>query len=413
MARRFLRSFVAVAVAVLCGVGAPAAQATGFSAGELVRLTRSETLMFNNEKFLGAPKGQEFSVLKHDAAQGLVYVAFYKEDGSLVAVTLPADALEASPPDGWSDLLRGVEAFRDGRFNETKRLLARAAQDETYRALAAAIGARMSGVLAATSQTGSGGGRQLLANTLRGLRQTAEQLCKLGHFSLALPIEQGADRLANQLLSPAEAAAAPSKVDRVDLTRRATESHRAVWRSRQAAALHRLVEASKYIAEGLKAEPARPELKALQTRVQKEMEEAEDSYVAANKMRTRGEKGVIHALSALDRGLRLCSDHPKLRELRKEMQASFEERTAPPVTPAFLAALGASKSREALEEGHRLYTTRCTECHDLELLDSRTATGWQRAVSGMARRAGLNEAQQNRILEYLTVAQNSLEAKDE
>ena len=52
-------------------------------------------------------------MLKHETVQKLVFVSFYKEDGSLIALTLPADALEASPPDPWTDLLSGVEAFRD------------------------------------------------------------------------------------------------------------------------------------------------------------------------------------------------------------------------------------------------------------------------------------------------------------
>src|SRR3954454_19831433 len=107
--------------------------AATFGAGDTVRLTRSETLLFKGENFLGAPKGQEFNVLQQDASRGLVYVSFFKADGTQIAVTLPADALEAAPPDAWKDLVRGVEGFAAGRYDDTKRFLLRAAQDPKYR----------------------------------------------------------------------------------------------------------------------------------------------------------------------------------------------------------------------------------------------------------------------------------------
>ena len=50
-------------------------------------------------------------MLQQDLAHGLVYVVFYKADGTLIAVTLPADALEATPPDPWNDIVRGADAF--------------------------------------------------------------------------------------------------------------------------------------------------------------------------------------------------------------------------------------------------------------------------------------------------------------
>ena len=125
-----------------CGAALCAAT---FVEGDVVRLNRSETLLFNGEKFLGAPKGQEFTVLKRDPRA--VQVAFYQEDGSPIAVTLPAEALEPGPPDAWADLLRGMQAFRDGRYDETKRLLARASQDAQQRALATALSARINATL--------------------------------------------------------------------------------------------------------------------------------------------------------------------------------------------------------------------------------------------------------------------------
>jgi len=100
----------------------------------------------------------------------------------------------------------------------------------------------------------------------------------------------------------------------------------------------------------------------------------------------------------------------KLRELRKELNASFEERTSPPVTPVFLAAAKVSTPREQLEEGRRLYTSRCTECHDLEMLDSRSLGAWEKMVAGMSRRANLKGAEQARIMDYLAAAQRTMES---
>lgn len=380
--------------------------AARFAAGDPVRLTRSETLLFKGENFLGAPKGQEFSVLQHDAATRLVYVGFFKEDGTLIAVTLPADALEPAPPSGWSDLLRGLEAFRDQRFDDTKRLLARAARDPEQKALAGAVSGRVNASLAAFMQARAAGGRAAFVVAMQSLRETAEQLSKFGHLCLALPLDEGADRLAAQI-GGAELPA--SKLNHEDIARRVAISNRAVVRCRQAVALHRLSEAAKTIDDGLDAEPSRPELRAWRVGVKKDLDEAAERYKAANSMR-RFNKGAVHALTAIEHGLKLCADHPQLLALKKEMSAAFEERTSPPVTPAFLATAKVSTSAAALEEGHQLYTTRCTECHDLELLDSRGLSGWQKAVAGMSRRAGLSNAQQTRILDYLAAAQKIVEA---
>ena len=123
-------------------------------------------------------------------------------------------------------------------------------------------------------------------------------------------------------------------------------------------------------------------------------------------------KGEVHALTAIEHGLKLCADHPQLLALKKEMSSAFEERTSPPVTTAFLAAAKVSTPLAALTEGHQLYTTRCAECHDLELIDSRGMGGWQKAVAGMSRRANLTAPQQARILDYLAAAQNSVAAME-
>src|SRR5438034_77768 len=82
----------------------------------------------------------------------------------------------------------------------------------------------------------------------------------------------------------------------------------------------------------------------------------------------------------------------KPRDLRQEMNAAFEERTSPPVTPQFLAMAKVSTPMQVLNEGRELYTKRCAECHDLEMVDSRTVSSWQKAIAGMAGRAHVDQA---------------------
>jgi hypothetical protein len=43
------------------------------------------------------------------------------------------------------------------------------------------------------------------------------------------------------------------------------------------------------------------------------------------------------------------------------------------------------------------------------LIDSRTVSSWQKAIAGMARRAGVNADQQARMLDYITAAQKVVE----
>ena len=239
----------------------------------------------------------------------------------------------------------------------------------------------------AAARTGSAPG-------LQAMRNLAGQLAKAGLPCLALPLDAGTDRLGQ---------AVPSKLDRDDLGKRATVSQNAFLWSRQAMARHRMVEAAKHLEEGLRAEPGNPEVKRLQAKVKRDTDEAQVLLETANRMR-RFEKGAVHAMSAIDDGLKLCADHAGLRALRQEMSAQFEERTSPQMTPAFLAAAGIKGSADLLAEGRKLYTTRCTECHDLEMLDTRSISGWEKAVGGMARRANLSSSEQARIMEYLGVA---------
>jgi hypothetical protein len=367
--------------------------AGAFAPGEVVRVTKSEMLQFQGKPFLASSKGQEFSVLLHDPARGLVFVPFVKPDGAMVAVSLPPDTLEAVPRDGWLDLSAGLEAFRTGQADVARQFIARAAQDEKYKALATALAPRLQAAFTTKSPT-----------ALQTLRETAVQLDKLGHQSLALALDEGTDRLGGPT-------APPTKLDREDLKKRVAISTRAVTRARQAIAMRCLTNADQEIRAGLEAEPGRPELKAFQNHVQKDLEEATQKATDADRMR-RINKGTPHALTALDMGLKLCVDHPQLNALKKEMASAFEEKTAPPVTAAFLTAAGGGDPK-VLAEGHSLYTNRCTECHDLELIDSRTVSGWEKAIAGMARRAGVNAEQQARMIEYITAAQKVVQKSPE
>jgi hypothetical protein len=365
--------------------------AAAFAPGELVRATRGEMLQLDGKNFVGAAKGQEFPVIQQDTARGLIVVPFYKKDGGPITVTIPAEAVEAAPHDGWLDLLASLEAFRDQRYDAARQLLARSAQDEKYRALATALAPRLQGAIASRS-----------AGSLATLRETATQLEKIGHPCLALALDEGVDKLGGTT-APA------TKLNRADLSQRVATSTRALARTRQAIAMRCLMNADEEIHAGLAAEPNRPELKAFQVKVQKDIAEAADRCADADRMR-KIFKGTPHALTALEMGLKLCADHPQLIALKKEMAGAFEERTAPPVTPAFLTAAGGGDAKE-LTEGHSLYTNRCTECHDLELIDSRSMSSWEKMVGSMSRRAGLDEAQQARILTYITAAQKVVESK--
>jgi hypothetical protein len=406
----------AIAFALFTGTAVAAPERRPqFGRGEVVRLSRSEMLMFKGQDFTGGAKGQEFTILKSEPGEAVVYVSFYKQDGTLIAVTLPAIALEPLPPSGWNDLVRALEAFAEQRYVETRSLLARAAEDSEYRSLAHVAATRVNGavtamtILRSVDAARSSAARQACVQTMQALRDWAEHLVQQGYFTLAHYLEEGTDRLSAQAFG-SETVAPVSKVNREDLTNRTTIVTRSIARYRQAVALHRLVEATHFVEEGQKGDLSRPELKAADTRLQKEISEADGHHQNADKMRQHGAKGVIHALTALEMGLKLCADHPKLLALKKEMQSAFEERTAPPITEAFLRAAGPEVSAKAMEEGRKLYTSRCTECHDLELLDSRSVAAWRDAVGSMARRAKIDVAQQSRIVAYLAAAQRGLDS---
>ena len=400
-----VRIAIVAMLSALSGVSHGAARA--LVVGDPVRVTRSEMLLFQGKNLAGAAKGQEFTLLKHDAGKKQVFVSFMKDDGTLVAATLPDEAVEPGVVRATSVLVRGVEAFRDQRYDEAKRLLTRAALDKQHAALAGALFTRVNGAFGSASLARtSPAAKQAATTTLQTLRDTAEGLAKAGMTRIALALDEGTDRLGAQvpgLTVPA------TKVDRADLTKRAAISQRETMLARQSFALKQLVAASKHVAAGLEAEPAHDELKAMQPLVQKDLEEADTLCKTAKKMQ-RQPNGAVHALSAIDDGLKLCTDHADLRELRKTLAAAFEEKTSPQVTPAFVSIAKAGTSAPMLEEGRKLYTVRCTECHDLEMLDGRTLTSLSGMVGSMSRRAGLSDAEKTRILDYIAAAKTVVDA---
>jgi hypothetical protein len=397
--------------------------AVAFASGDLVKLARKETLQFNREPFLAAPKGQEFTVLKHEPGKGPVYLAFVQKEGEVIAVTLPEDALELVTPDGWMVLLRGCQAFRDQRFEEAGKLIARAGQDAVYKGLASEVQAKVEAIMAAARQVMQVEGdaslkaapeayaarlspmQNLFADATGGGRALALDLLNRGYTSLAIALDEGLERLSARVCPKREAGGVEmpaSRLSRDEVSAQARLAAFSVVRCRQAMAVRRMVEAKGYIEDGLRAEPARPELKAMQTKVLAEIADAEDRYNAALSNQKRN---LPQALLALERGLKTCADLPQLIKLREDLSGALEEKTAPPVTPAFLSIAKSGVPTATLEEGRKLYMTRCTQCHDLEMLDSRSATAWKSEVSSMARRAKIDEAQQGVIVQYLAAAQ--------
>jgi hypothetical protein len=377
--------------------------AVPYASGDLVRLARKETVLFKGEPFLAGPKGQEFTVLKHEAAKGQVFLAFVQKEGEVIAVSLPDASLELVPPDGWALLLRGTQAFRDQRYEEARKLLSRAAQDPVFKGVASGVVLRIEGVLqagGAAMQSKGGPAQKTFLEAVSLARETSAEVFQRGYTSVSQALEEGLDRLAARVLAQKDEAP-PSKLPREELASRAAQAAFSVVRCRQAMAVRRMVEARGYIETGLKAEPARPELKAMLLKVEEDIKDAENRGDSAESNRRRN---LSQALLALERGLKLCADHPRLLKLREEMSGALEERTAPPVNAEFMAAAKPAAPAERLEQGRQLYTTRCTQCHDLEMLDSRTVGNWKSEVAGMARRAKVDDAQQNVIMEYLTAA---------
>lgn len=425
-----------------------------FNPGDLVRLCRNETLLLKGESFLPAPRGQEFTVYKQDQGRDQVHLVFIQKDGGLIAVTLPESVLELVPPTPWTLLQKGCVAFAEQRFDDAKKNLQMASSDADYKALTGAIQARMDAVLVgARAALGSanevrnevsrieqqfGGSKdsesvmrmRVLLEAQRGrlalaLRPVAEafhqaremafELDRKGYVSLALGVDDGLERLSTALLGRLAAGdggqplLAATKLNRTDAQARVSRAAFSLVRCRQAMAVRRMVEASGYVKSGLEAEPAHHALKRLAAKVDENLKDADDRYNAA--YANRSGRNLNQGLLALERGLKICADHPKLSELRAQMAGVLEESTSPPVTSEMVGMSKKGASKELLEEGRKLYVNRCNECHDLEMLDSRSDEGWRSMVRKMAGKAHLRGNQEELILQYLSAAKESVASK--
>jgi cytochrome c5 len=63
--------------------------------------------------------------------------------------------------------------------------------------------------------------------------------------------------------------------------------------------------------------------------------------------------------------------------------------------------IAATISIDYLKEGHALYTTRCSKCHELKNTTTYTAAGWDVILKNMSKRARLNEKQKEQVTAYL------------
>lgn len=84
---------------------------------------------------------------------------------------------------------------------------------------------------------------------------------------------------------------------------------------------------------------------------------------------------------------------------------------APPVTASAVAeGKRRGATRETLEAGRRLYTTRCTECHVARPILDYPGEEWVGIVDKMAERSGLSAADRRELLGYLLVERELLGA---
>ena len=87
--------------------------------GEQARLTRGETLLLDGKTFAQAGKGQEFTVLKRDP--GTIFVAYMKEDGSSVALGLPAELPPVEEKKDVTTALRAATVVKERKQSLTGR----------------------------------------------------------------------------------------------------------------------------------------------------------------------------------------------------------------------------------------------------------------------------------------------------
>src|SRR5207244_2847707 len=89
----------------------------------------------------------------------------------------------------------------------------------------------------------------------------------------------------------------------------------------------------------------------------------------------------------------------------------INERIAPPVSAATLAVASRRHvAPGALEAGRRIYMVRCTECHSMRPVGGYSGGEWRPIVAKMARKAKLDDAQKQTLLDYLITTSDTLNA---
>lgn len=78
------------------------------------------------------------------------------------------------------------------------------------------------------------------------------------------------------------------------------------------------------------------------------------------------------------------------------------ESLAPPVTPAMASV--ARASAVDLENGRRIYVSRCASCHAIDPVSKYTAARWRELIDDMADEAELNSAEKANVLAYILAA---------
>jgi mono/diheme cytochrome c family protein len=76
----------------------------------------------------------------------------------------------------------------------------------------------------------------------------------------------------------------------------------------------------------------------------------------------------------------------------------------PPVTPQMAKTAGPRVTLATLQQGRKLFVSRCLECHTLPPVSSRSAMKWPGVVDRMAARSSLKSAERDALVDYLQAA---------
>lgn len=77
-----------------------------------------------------------------------------------------------------------------------------------------------------------------------------------------------------------------------------------------------------------------------------------------------------------------------------------------PPLPTMAMATSSGKPLERIQRGHAVFMLHCTECHEAMMPDDVTRSDWHIVVPGMAWNAGISEADEAALLDYLLAAKS-------